>query len=485
MTVNSSNLQPAAPHAALPPRGAQALDGDTPTGRTLTSFDWLDTHIEEAAARTDLHAAQRLAALTDVPAEPATAFALGEPSSRALGMVVLGYAPVIDRSQGVIATRLTVVPRRIGVTPDVDALLQTIGAVWPEQGGPVMLNVSSELLLTELLRTRPNRNVMVEVPWFIAAEPCNADALRELAARGNLLLLKGRPGRELPRDVLHCFKWSLVDYSDDRRLAAPASAQEALRSIPHIQSGVRTLTQLQHSFERGAIAVIGWPLHEPVAAHVQARPDVEVVLQLIEHMEQGGNAQQLDDTLMRDPLLAFELLRHVQAAAPGQLRVETGSFRQAISLLGEQPLRRWLAGMLAHTSDDMRLRPVNFAALRRGLLMRELAARSASVETRGELFMCGVFSLLDRILGQSAGESLAALEVPERVRAAIVDGSGPYHPLLELVRAIESEQADDIRATADAAFVEALEINRALLKTLFLAASLDRSRERAGAAPAA
>jgi c-di-GMP phosphodiesterase len=328
------------------------------------------------------------------------------------------------------------------------------------------------------MRARPQRNVMVEIPWFVAAEPANANVLRELAARGTPLLLKGRPARELPREVLHCFKWSLIDYADDRRLAAPAPARSVPRSIPHVQSGVRTMAQLQHSFERGAIAVIGWPLHEPVVPHVQARPDVEVVLELIEHIEQGRNAKVLDDTLMRDPLLAFELLRHVQAAAPGQLRMETGSFRQAISLLGEQPLRRWLGGMLARTGDDMRLRPVNFAALRRGLLMRHLASASSNAETRGELFMCGVFSLLDRIIGRPVGETLATLVVPERVRAAIVDDSGPYHPLLELVRAIESENAPEIQAAADAAFVEPLEINRALLKTLCLAASLDRSRSK-------
>jgi EAL and modified HD-GYP domain-containing signal transduction protein len=413
-------------------------------------------------------------------AEPTTVLAMGDDGSRVLGKVVLGYAPVIDRHEGVIATRLTVVPLRVGVTPDADALLQTIGEVWPEQGGPVVLNVSSELLLAELLRARPSRNVIVEIPWFIAAEPANTTVLCELAARGNPLLLKGRPARELPREVLPCFKWSLIDYADDRRLAGPAPAQSAPRGIPHIQSGVRTMAQLQHSFERGAIAVIGWPLHEPVVPEGQARPDVQVVLDLLEHIEQGRAPRVLDDTLMRDPLLAFELLRHVQAAAPGQLQLETGSFRQAISLLGEQPLRRWLAGMLARTGDDMRLRPVNFAALRRGLLMRNLASASSASETRGELFMCGVFSLLDRMLGQPMGEALATLAVPDRVRAALVDGGGPYQPLLELVRAIESESAPEIRVAADAAYIEPLEINRALLKTLFLAATLDRSRARNG-----
>ena len=200
-----------------------------------------------------------------------------------------------------------------------------------------------------------------------------------------------------------------------------------------------------------------------------------MVLELIEHLQQGRRTHVLDDTLMRDPLLAFELLRHVQAAAPGQLQLEMGSFRQAIALLGEQPLRRWLGGLLARTGDDMRLKPVNFAALRRGVLLRNLAAAGAAPETRGELFMCGVFSLLDRMLGQSVGEALSTLVVPDRVRAALIDGGGPYHPMLELVRAIESENAPEIRAAADAAYIEPLEINRALLKTLVFAASLDRA----------
>ncbi|MCG3190530.1 MAG: hypothetical protein LKCHEGNO_03274 [Burkholderiaceae bacterium] len=463
------------------PSRATATDPGAPTlpGQTLTTFDWLDSRIEQAAARSDLLAARHLATQIESAFAPTTVLAMSDEASRVLGKVVLGYAPLIDRFQGVIASRLTVVPLRVGVTPDADALLQAVGEVWPERSGPVVLNVSSELLLAELLRAQPQRNVMVEIPWFVAVEPANTAVLQELAARGNTLLLKGRPLRQLPRELLQAFKWSIIDFADDRRLGAPAP-QGATRSIAHIQSGVTTMAQLQQSFERGAVAVIGWPLHDPEAV-APGRPDAQVVLELIEHLEQGRDADQFDETLMRDPLLAFELLRHVQGAAPGKLRLETGSFRQAISLLGAQPLRRWLGGMLARTGDDMRLKPVNFAALRRGLLMRQLAAASTSAEARGELFMCGVFSLLDRVVGRSASETLAMLEVPERVRAAIVEGGGPYQPLLELVRAIESEQANDIRAAADAAFIEPLEINRALLRTLHLAGALDRARSTAAA----
>jgi hypothetical protein len=47
-------------------------------------------------------------------------------------------------------------------------------------------------------------------------------------------------------------------------------------------------------------------------------------------------------------------------------------------------------------------------------------------------------------------------------------------PLLELVRAIEPEVPHDICSAANAAFVSPGEINRALLRTLFVAAELER-----------
>jgi len=132
--------------------------------------------------------------------------------------------------------------------------------------------------------------------------------------------------------------------------------------------------------------------------------------------------------------------------------------------------------MLGSSGDQSFLQPANYGALRRGLFMRQLGPDASDEDTLGELFMCGVFSLLDRMMGQPLGEALSTLAVPERVRAALVDGVGPYQPLLELVRAIESESAPDIRAARDAAYIDPLDINRALLKTLSLAATLDRSR---------
>jgi len=116
---------------------------------------------------------------------------------------------------------------------------------------------------------------------------------------------------------------------------------------------------------------------------------------------------------------------------------------------------------------------VMFAAVRRGLLMEELARSAGDDEMRNEMFICGVFSLLDRMFNQPFAELLKTIPVPERVAQALVDSTGPYHPYVELVRSIESESAFDVRAAAEALLLGFAEINQALLRALAAASQID------------
>jgi len=91
----------------------------------------------------------------------------------------------------------------------------------------------------------------------------------------------------------------------------------------------------------------------------------------------------------------------------------------------------------------------------------------------GEMFICGVFSLLDRLLQQPFDELLANVPVPDRVQQALRGEGGPYQPYLDLVRALENESVFDIRECAEHLFLGPAEVNRALLQALCTARTLD------------
>ncbi|MFT3666469.1 EAL and HDOD domain-containing protein [Piscinibacter sp.] len=397
------------------------------------------------------------------------------PDVAILGQVALGYSPYIAKNRSVSATRLTVFPLKPDAALDTAQLLEAVAGVWPADGAKVSLNVAGESLLQDLMRARPAGNVMIEIPAFMACDATNTAAIVALRANGNELLLKGRPLVELPREVLPCFKYSIIDLSDDRRLDGTQPPPGVKRSIPHLQGGVRTIAEMEQAFARGAEAVLGWPIDDAIQAGDQAaagQADMQTMVELIRQVDAAEPIDKLENTLKRDPSLAFRLMRYINSPAFG-LRVEISSFRHAIMMLGYKRLKRWLALLLATASKDVNMKPVMFAAVRRGLLMEELGRSSSDEEMRSELFICGVFSLLDRVFRQPFAELLANIPVPGRVYEALAEESGPFQPYLHMVRAVESGSLFDFREAADALMLGVSEINRAQLRALTAASQLE------------
>ncbi len=390
--------------------------------------------------------------------------------------IALSYSPMVDRNRSVVATRLTVSALRPSEPLVADQLLAAIAEVWPEGGAKVSLNIMSETLLNDLLRAQPMSSVMIEVPSFIACDAANTEVITQLHRNGNTLLLHGRPPSLLPREVLPCFKYSIIDLADDRRRGeTPGQADPGVtRSMGFIQSGVRTVAEMENSFARNALAVLGWPIEDVMSATgaKPGQPDMTVLLELIRRVDAAEDIDKLEAVLKRDPALAFQLMRYINSPAFG-LSVEISSFRHAIMMLGYKRLKRWLALLLATASKDANMRPVMFASVRRGIFMEQLVAHAADEEMRGEVFICGVFSLLDKLFHKPFDELLKTIPVPERVYQALVDGSGPYQYHLDLAKAVESDTAPVINEYAEHLLLSLQEVNRAVLGTLTMASQLE------------
>ena len=393
-----------------------------------------------------------------------------------LGQVALGYSPMIGRQRTVTALRLTVFPIRPEVQPDAGELLAALVAVWPEDGGRISLNIVSETLLDGLMRAKLPLNLMLEVPAFMASDLACSEALAALHQHGNTLLIKGRPLAPLPRDVLPCFAYSIIDLSDERRDGMPPPGGVS-RNIPHVQAGVRTMAEMTEAFGRGAIAVLGWPIDDEAPKRTSTgragQPELGAIVELINRVDRAEPIDRLEAVMKNDPTMAFKLMRYLNSPAFG-LSVEVTSFRHAIMLIGYQRLKRWLVLLLAAGSRDSNSLPVIYAAVRRGLVMEELGRDSGCDEDkRSELFICGVFSLLDRLMQQPFEDLLKSIPTSDAVRAALAHGNGPLMPFLTLVQAVESASIYDIRAAAEALLMAVPAVNRAVLRALVAARQLD------------
>lgn len=409
-----------------------------------------------------------------------------------LSQVVLGYSAVIDRQRAVVATRLTIAPVQADATLDGAALMELLAEVWPETAGALslqlravdagagaspmagvslLINAAGVPLLRALLDAPAVPRFMIEVPAFTAVDPLVAASVVALHDAGGVLALKGQAREALPAELSGCFALQVEDAATPLP-PAPAAAKGVL---PRLRHPVRSKANLDAAFAAGSSVAAGWPIGEPplkATGKAAAAPELQVILELINRVDREEPVERLEAVLKNDPTLAFRLIRYINSPGFG-LSVEIGSFRHALMILGYQRLKRWLALLLVSASKDVSMKPVMFAAVRRGLIMEELVKSSGDAEMRGELFICGVFSLLDRLLGQPFADLLRAVPVSDRVRQALLGEDGQFLPYLDLVQAIEQESVIDIREAADRLMIGTGEVNRALLAALTTASQFE------------
>jgi EAL and modified HD-GYP domain-containing signal transduction protein len=388
-----------------------------------------------------------------------------------LDQVVLGASSLFDAKRVPVAAHMTVYPQRPDAAIDTAGLLQVIDVIAPPEAGPLMLSVANEAGLRALLAAPTAPHLMIEVPGFMLTDAALATLLQERVATGLSLVLGGRVPESAPQHLWSLFRAATVDRANIRNPLPNGIGNQPLQRYfvgadgPAMSAG---------ALKAGFSAVVGWAVGDAPGAESKAKPipvGVTIVVDLMQRVDRQEPAEKLEAVVRNDPTLAFRLMRYLNSPGFG-LSVEISSFRHALMILGYQRLKRWLALLVTSAVDDPDMKPLMQLAVRRGLLMEEIARPGGDDALRNELFICGVFSTLDRMIGQPFEQLLKTIPVQESVANALAHDSGPCAPFLALARAVEAESAYDIREAAEALMLSVGDVNRALAKSLVHAHSL-------------
>ena len=175
--------------------------------------------------------------------------------------------PMIDRQRAVIATRLTVFPLR----PDAALDAGAARGAWARSGRPT----AAEAGLAQRRQREPAaRPVRAEPPRQPDGRGAGLHGRRPGATRARCwrctraaarCCIKGRPAAQLPREVLPCFKYSIVDLADDRRTERRRRRAAPREHRATCSRACARSAEMEASFKRGAAAVLGWPIDDAVA----------------------------------------------------------------------------------------------------------------------------------------------------------------------------------------------------------------------------
>lgn len=334
---------------------------------------------------------------------------------------------------------------------------------------------AAELLQANLLQL-PRERLILAVRLPPAVSPILAASLKQAWAQGFCIALDNYAFATEQRYLLDATSYVRIDVSrcSGLELARHSATLMDDAGVRLIAANVRSRDEfdacrkLPFDYYQGAFFTE--PRIRPDARIDQARAHVIEVLNLVR-----GKAElsAIERVLRRDPTLVYRLLRYINSPAVGLDR-EVRSIAHALVLLGYQPLYRWLTLLLfASGPDAPRKRALLTHALVRGRLMELVGKMTLPGSESDSLFVTGIFSVLDSLLGVPLRQALSAIRLAQPVTAALLDNTGIYAPYLQLAIACEGSAPERVQELAHECRTTPEAINAAHFDALLWAESLD------------
>ena len=398
-----------------------------------------------------------------------------------LGSVSLGYQLVWGQLRQLRGVHLFV---GIDDTTPVDAqhFLNAIDELWSEQAPTLLLSIQSAKLLGDILDNAPASPRWIEVHASQLRDPIMAARVVQAHQRGLKLIWRGDPGTQPSAALAPCFLRHMATLTPEEALTGlrvclrknngteTALSQRVTSPVlsGQLYESVASRMLAEHCLDQqGAWGLAGWPMEDVLHGyrHQRIQPSHRSVVKLIEAIDADDSVEHIEQILSEEPLLFYRFMRYANSAA---LSLPTGieSVRQGLLVLGFSVIRTWLLEQLTHATSDLNLQPVRVALLARARLMTQLLDAGDSDDLRREVFMCGLLSQIDLMLGEAIDTALSRLQLSERVTSAILSHAGPYMPCLDVATALESPNTHATRVLCDAHKLDIEAVNRALLRTL-------------------
>jgi c-di-GMP-related signal transduction protein len=306
-------------------------------------------------------------------------------------------------------------------------------------GQRAFVNCPRDFLLQDYISLFPRDLVVVELLETIEPDVDVVDACRHLKQIGYLLALDDFVDTPDWAPLIEIADFIKVDFRLTNRGEQRAlAARYAGKGIRMIAEKVETPEEFSEAMAMGYSLFQGYFFCRPEMMQQRDIPAFKLAyLELL----RSATAREFDMEALAAKIkvetsLTFKLLRYLNSAAFG-LCTEIHSIPQALSLLGERELRKWIAvvavGVMAGGKPD-ELMTVPLVRARFCELLAPLAGMAGQAN---DLFLLGLLSVMDAILDQPLDKILAELPIPREIKGALLARSGLYRDMLDMAIALE------------------------------------------------
>ncbi len=363
--------------------------------------------------------------------------------------IYVARQPIFNKSKETIAYELLFRDSMSNAFPDVDGETATskvlsnsfftIGIEQLSGGKKSFINFTGDLLLKKIPTMFPRDRVTVEILENIEPTEEIVNACREIAQNGYEIALDDFSYRSDLDPLIKLAEIIKIDF----RLTPLEEIMEIVADlspygVKFLAEKVETHEEFKKALELGFEYFQGYFFSKPeILKSEDIAPAKINLLQIISEANKDNfKFSNLEKLIQRDLSISYKLMRYINSAYFRRVR-GISSIRQAITLLGEIDIRRFIslismANLAVDKPDEL-----TRMSIIRARLCELIGKNSKSGADQSEFFTLGLFSLIDAIMDEDIERLMDGLPLSEGIKMALVEKKGELADYLSVVLAYE------------------------------------------------
>jgi c-di-GMP-related signal transduction protein len=392
--------------------------------------------------------------------------------------VFLARQPIFDSEQRVSAYEILY---RSGLVNNFDGIdgdeasrevifntFQTFGIENLTNAKPVFINFTESLINDETATLFSKDLLVVEILEDVLPSERvieNSKSLKEMGYKIALDDFIYKPEYEELIELADIVKidFLLSDKEEIKRLSRDLKK----RNIELLAEKVETREDFEYAKKLGFSLFQGFFFSKPeIVISKKIQPIKATCLQLVSKVnEKEIDFGKIANIVSMDLSLTYNLLKLVNSAAFG-FRYRIKSVKHAVVALGEREIKKWIYLVVVNTIGEDEPDELTRLSLIRARFAELIAINTRYKKQSEEMFLLGLFSLLDVILRRPISEVLDEVKASNVIKAALIDGNGEIGIIYKMIIAYEKAEWDEVLLYAESLDIDCYLIVKAYMDAL-------------------
>ena len=364
--------------------------------------------------------------------------------------VYVARQPIFRRDKRVYAYELLFRDNLTNIFPDIDGDFATskllynsflsIGMENLTGRRKAFINFTEDMLIERAPLMFPKDKIVVEILEDVEPEIEVVDACREIAQEGYVLAMDDFYYKSELEPLIALSNLIKIDF----RSTSSQEIEEYVKTLSEydvhlLAEKIETYEEFTAALEIGFHYFQGYFFSKPeiISGRDISASELNILNIMVEANKEDIDFQVLERLIGRDVAISYKLFRYINSTYFKRAS-KISSIKQAITLLGEKRIRRFLSIVAMSNLTQGKPNELFRRSIIRARLCEMIGELCRSRVPSSELFVTGLFSLIDAIMDDSMENLMKKLPLSKEIKNVLLYNNGILKNYLNLAVCYET-----------------------------------------------